>query len=121
MFYVLKKGVCSQKTAFISNLAFYVIGEESVNSFFDFINEKIYSLDSEIQIHLFSELNKLLQDSNSEIAKFIKEKHANYLIVIIVKLIIEDERNKVSNIGEKIIFIIIFIILIEKWSNIKLI
>ena len=96
LLYVLKKGVVSQKMAFITNINFYISSEESVNSFFEFINEKIYSLECEVQMHLFDVLNKLFLDSNSSIIVNIKEKHINYLLIIIVKLIIEDEKNKVS-------------------------
>ena len=98
LIYILKKGVLCQKLSYITNIEFYLLTKDHIDRFFEFLNDEIYNLENELQLHIFFKFQELFNKdkANNNIINNLNENHVNDLIVIIVKLIVEDEKNKVN-------------------------
>lgn len=94
--FVLRKGVYSQKMAFISNIKFYLEDEDCVDALFEILEEKMLDFEQEFQLHIIKTFEKIFTEPYADEIKNLHEKHINCFMVLIVKLITEDEKSKVS-------------------------
>lgn len=95
--YVLKKGHISQKLSLVNNLKVLLSSVECVNAFFTYIEDKFLDFEQELQFQIIQTLTSFyLSPVNSVIVENISSIHINSLLVLITKIVVNDEKNEVS-------------------------
>ncbi len=113
--YVLKKGNLSQKISFAQNLEFYINTPESVKCFLDLLKEKMFDYEQELQIKLSQTLIRFFTEPYNDIIHLFSKEQIYSLLVVIIQIIIDDEKSKKND-----IFIELFNIIVKYYHNDKL-
>lgn len=93
---VLRKGSLSQKMSFLTNIPFYIINEESADFVFNLLKDKMFDFEQELQVHVAQTINELYSPLKLEYVQYINEHHVDIILTLIVKIVIDDEKSKVS-------------------------
>jgi hypothetical protein len=95
--FVLKKGHISQKISLVNNFKFLLTSIDCVNAFFSYIEDKFLDFEQELQYLIVQTLTSFyLPPVTISIVENISSIHINSLLVLIVKIVVNDEKNEVS-------------------------
>lgn len=96
--FVIKKGNSSQKISFAQNLDFYINTPESAKCFFDLLKEKMFDFEQELQIKISQTLIKFYTEPYNEIIYMFTKEQVYSLLVVIIQIIIDDEKSKKNSV-----------------------
>lgn len=93
---VLRKGSLSQKMSFITNLPFYINTDENTDFVFNLLKDKMFDYEQELQVHTAQAITELYSSPRLECIQCIRERHIEIVLTLIVKIVVDDEKSKVS-------------------------
>lgn len=96
LIYIIKKGALNQKIAFINNLHFFLSDSGSIKTFFNVLKEKMFDFEQEVQLHIVLTLTKYYTYPYRNEIKLITDEHIHILLVLIVRIVTDDEKSKVD-------------------------
>lgn len=96
LIYIIKKGALNQKIAFINNLHFFLSDSESIQTFFNVLKDKMFDFEQEVQLHIVQTLTKYYTYPFRKEITLITEEHVHILLVLIVRIVTDDEKSKVK-------------------------